>query len=77
MKNAQRFFTQEKTMSDSNTILESWESLKELVTSLELDVHKNAHGNKSAGVRARRGLRRLKDASAALVKQTLEVEKSA
>lgn len=76
MKNAQRFFTQEKTMSDSNTILESWESLKELVTSLELDVHKNAHGNKSAGVRARRGLRRLKDASATLVKQTLEVEKS-
>ncbi len=63
-------------MSDSNTILESWESLKELVASLELDVHKNANGNKSAGVRARRGLRRLKDASAALVKLTLEVEKS-
>ncbi len=63
-------------MSDSNTILESWESLKELVASLELDVHKNANGNKSAGVRSRRGLRRLKDASAALVKLTLEVEKS-
>tara|TARA_Y100001958_G_C21213423_1_gene538931 strand:+ start:782 stop:976 length:195 start_codon:yes stop_codon:yes gene_type:complete len=63
-------------MSDSNTILENWESLKELVASLELDVHKNANGNKSAGVRARRGLRRLKDASAALVKLTLEVEKS-
>ena len=63
-------------MSDSNTILESWEGLKELVASLELDVHKNANGNKSAGVRARRGLRRLKDASAALVKLTLEVEKS-
>ena len=63
-------------MSDSNTILENWESLKELVASLELDVHKNANGNKSAGVRARRGMRRLKDASAALVKLTLEVEKS-
>ena len=62
-------------MSDSNTILENWEGLKELVASLELDVHKNANGNKSAGVRARRGLRRLKDASAALVKLTLEVEK--
>ena len=51
-------------MSDSNTILDNWESLKELVASLELDVHKNAHGNKSAGVRASSGLRRLKDASA-------------
>ena len=63
-------------MTDSNTILENWESLKELVGTLELDVHKNAHGNKSAGVRARRGLRQLKDASASLVKLTLEVEKS-
>jgi|TARA_R110000824_G_scaffold192929_1_gene375165 hypothetical protein len=63
-------------MSDSIKILESWEDLKELVASLELDVHKNAIGVKSAGVRARRGLRRLKHASAALVKLTLEVEKS-
>ena len=63
-------------MSDSNSILESWESLKELVGTLELDVHKNAHGNKSAGVRARRGLRQLKNEAAALVKMTLEVEKA-
>tara|TARA_B100000579_G_C22695920_1_gene787387 strand:- start:654 stop:854 length:201 start_codon:yes stop_codon:yes gene_type:complete len=63
-------------MSDSNSILESWESLKELVGTLELDVHKNAHGNKSAGVRARRGLRQLKNEAATLVKMTLEVEKS-
>ena len=61
--------------SDSNEILESWERLKELVTSLELDVHKNAHGNKSAGVRARRGLRQLKNDASGLVKLTLEVEK--
>ena len=63
-------------MSDSNTILESWEHLKELVSALELDVHKNAHGNKSAGVRARRGLRKLKNDAGALVKMTLEAEKS-
>ena len=63
-------------MSDSNSILESWESLKELVGTLELDVHKNAHGNKSAGVRARRGLRQLKNEAATLVKMTLEVEKT-
>lgn len=61
--------------NDSNQILESWEHLKELVTSLELDVHKNAHGNKSAGVRARRGLRQLKNDASTLVKLTLEVEK--
>ena len=63
-------------MSDTNQILENWESLKELVGSLELDVHKNAHGNKSAGVRARRGLRQLKSDAADLVKLTLESEKS-
>jgi hypothetical protein len=63
-------------MNDPNNILESWESLKELVGTLELDLHKNAHGNKSAGVRARRGLRQLKNEAATLVKMTLEVEKT-
>jgi hypothetical protein len=63
-------------MSDSSNILEGWESLKELVTSLELDVHKNANGNKSAGVRARRGLRQLKNDAGTLVKLTLTAEKS-
>ena len=63
-------------MSDSNSILESWEGLKELVNALELDVHKNANGNKSAGVRARRGLRKLKTDAGALVKLTLSAEKS-
>lgn len=62
-------------MGDSNNILENWESLKELVAALELDVHKNANGNKSAGVRVRRGLRKLKNDSGALVKMTLVAEK--
>ena len=34
-------------------LLDEWRELKVLVESLELDVHKNASGNKSAGVRAR------------------------
>lgn len=63
-------------MSDSTTILESWEALKALVEEVELDVHKNAHGNKSAGVRARRGLRELKTKAADLVKLTLETGKA-
>jgi hypothetical protein len=62
-------------MSDSTNILENWEELKALVEEVELDVHKNAHGNKSAGVRARRGLRELKSKAASLVKMTLEVQK--
>ena len=37
-----------------------------------LDVHKNARGNKSAGTRARKGLRLLKNAAADLVKTSLE-----
>lgn len=63
-------------MSDSTSILENWEALKALVEEVELDVHKNAHGNKSAGVRARRGLRELKSKAASLVKLTLEAQKS-
>ena len=63
-------------MSDSTSILENWEALKALVEEVELDVHKNAHGNKSAGVRARRGLRELKSKAADLVKLTLEAQKS-
>ena len=63
-------------MSDSTSILENWEALKALVEEVELDVHKNAHGNKSAGVRARRGLRELKSKAADLVKLTLEAHKA-
>ena len=48
------YILEEIKMSDSTNILDSWESIKALVEELELDVHKNAHGNKSAGVRARR-----------------------
>lgn len=65
-------------MSDSNNpnILDLWTEIKTLVESLDLDVMKNANGNASAGVRARRGLRLLKNKSAELVKTTIAVEKS-
>lgn len=62
-------------MSESTSIIEEWDALKALVEELELDVHKNAHGNKSAGVRARKGLRKLKTAAGDLVKLTLEAQK--
>tara|TARA_Y100000817_G_scaffold292138_1_gene264144 strand:+ start:433 stop:627 length:195 start_codon:yes stop_codon:yes gene_type:complete len=58
-----------------SNILEQWNELKTLVESLEVDVNKNAAGNASAGVRARRGLRLLKSKSADLVKATISEEK--
>ena len=60
----------------SSSMLEEWTELKVLVESLELDVHKNASGNKSAGVRARKGLRLIKQRAADLVKTSLETNKS-
>ena len=60
----------------SSQILEQWTEIRVLVESLELDLHKNASGNSSAGVRARRGLRLLKSKSAELVKATIEADKA-
>lgn len=60
----------------SNKITDQWNEIKVLVESLDLDVLKNANGNASAGVRARRGLRLLKSKAAELVKTTIEVEKT-
>ena len=57
-------------------VVESYERLKVLVESLELDVHKSARGNKSAGVRVRKGLRTLKREATDLVRASLESSKS-
>jgi len=59
-----------------SNVLEKWNELKVIVESIDLDVHKNAGGNASAGVRARKGLRALKSAAADLVKLTIETEKT-
>lgn len=58
-----------------SSILEQWNEIKTLVESLEGDVAKNAAGNSSAGVRARRGLRLLKTKSSDLVKATITEDK--
>ena len=57
-------------------VVESYERLRVLVESLELDVHKSASGNKSAGVRVRKGLRSLKREATDLVRASLESSKS-
>jgi hypothetical protein len=50
------------------SLIDKWEELRTLFESVELDVKKNARGNKSAGVRARRGLRMIKQTANDLVK---------
>jgi len=63
-------------MSDKNQDLGSgWDDLKGLIETLEVDVQKSLQGNKSAGVRTRRGLRQLKSVAADLVKASLGLEK--
>jgi hypothetical protein len=57
------------------SLLEQWKELKVLVESLDLDVHKNASGNKSAGVRTRKGLRLLKKHASEMVKESLSTDK--
>ena len=59
-----------------SSILDQWNEIKTLVESLDLDVVKNANGNSSAGVRARKGLRLLKSKSSELVKKTIEEDKA-
>jgi len=59
-----------------SSILDQWNEIKVLVETLDLDVVKNANGNKSAGVRARRGLRLLKTKSSELVRETIDSDKS-
>ena len=56
-------------------IVENYETIKVLVESLQNDVVKNSQGNKSAGVRVRKGLRELKKMAANLVKESLTADK--
>jgi hypothetical protein len=60
----------------NNSVLAKWEEMKKIVESLEHDVSKNANGNASAGVRARKGLRQLAACSKELVKLTIEFDKA-
>lgn len=57
-------------------VLEKWQEIKVLVEAAEVDVHKNASGNASAGVRARKKLRSIKSLLSELVKMTIEETKS-
>ena len=60
----------------NENLLNQFEELKVLVEAIQRDVVKNSQGNKSAGVRARKGLRQVKKIAANLVKSSLDVDKS-
>ena len=57
------------------TLIERFEELLTLVESLRTDVVKQSGGNKSAGLRVRRGLRDVKKMAADLVRESLELSK--
>jgi transcription initiation factor TFIID subunit TAF12 len=59
----------------ASELFQKWEELKVLIESLENDILKNVKGNKSAGVRARKGLRLLKSNASEIVKVSLSNDK--
>ena len=58
-----------------NSVLEGWKEIGILMTDVDLDVRKNASGNASAGVRARKVLRTLRRKLGALTKQMIAEER--
>ena len=63
-------------MQPAEKIQKQYEELKELLTSIEVDLLKNLQkGNKAAGTRARKVLREVKKEAAAIVKAMIELEK--
>lgn len=63
-------------MSLNEELISQFEELKVLIETLQTDVVKNAQGNKSAGIRARKGLREAKKMASAVVKTSLEASKA-
>lgn len=57
-----------------NLVWNKWKELKALIEVVELDVAKNASGTAAAGVRARKGLRKMKDVSSELVKLMVTID---
>jgi hypothetical protein len=67
---------EEKMSATDSELLDRWNELKVLIETLEKDIQKNVGGNKSAGVRARKGLRLLKTNASEIVKISLETDKA-
>jgi hypothetical protein len=60
----------------NDKLVEQYEELKVLIETLQVDLVKNASGNKSAGVRTRKALRSVKKIASELVKASLTADKA-
>jgi len=58
-----------------NSTLKIWIEIVALVAELAIDVKKSAKGNSSAGMRTRKGLRKLKQLAQELGRHTLDLDK--
>jgi hypothetical protein len=58
-----------------NELLDQYETLRTLIESLNRDIIKHSQGNKSAGLRVRKGLRETKKLASDLVRTSLESSK--
>ena len=67
--------SQSKENVMNETLIERFEELLTLVESLRTDVVKHSGGNKSAGLRVRRGLRDAKKMASDLVRESIELNK--
>lgn len=63
--------------SENRLALDVWSEFKLLVEQLETEMHKNAvKGNAAAGVRVRKGVRKLRSLGSELIKATLAGEQA-
>lgn len=66
-----------KQFPEKSRLIREWDELKQLIHSMELDAHKNAHGFYSAGVRFRHGLRMVKRKAHSLLMMTMKIDRVA
>ena len=59
----------------NSKLVDQYDELKTLIEAIQVDLVKNANGNKSAGVRTRKALREIKKVAAELVKESLNTDK--
>ena len=69
------YYYREGEIMVNENLIEQFEELRVLVESIQTDVVKNSQGNKSAGVRARKGLRQAKKMASEIVKTSLDAGK--
>lgn len=55
-------------------LLEKWLELKTLVDTIEMDLHRSVRGNRAAGLRLRRGLRKVRSSSLELTRTSLKYD---